>query len=280
MVQLVNISFGYKRRNRIFKDLNLELQPGRIYGLLGKNGAGKSTLLKLISGLIFPNEGKVLIANELIKLRTPSSLERLFIVPEEFELPSVYAKTYLKANAIFYPKFNFPAFEKYIQEFEIPQDTKLNSMSLGQKKKFLLAFGLATEASILILDEPTNGLDIPSKSQFRRIVKGAIGSETTIFISTHQVRDLENLIDTIVILEKGEIIFHESIDTMAKRFMFLEDIKNAGPNDTLIAKEAGSASGIILNTIGISQKVDLEILFNTIIENPNKIKSFLTKHDK
>ena len=280
MVQLVNISFGYKRRNRIFNNLNLDLQPGRIYGLLGKNGAGKSTLLKLISGLLFPDEGKVVIANELIKQRNPSSLERLFIVPEEFELPPVYAKTFLKANAVFYPKFNFSAFENYIQEFEIPRDTKLNSMSLGQKKKFLLAFGLATKTSILILDEPTNGLDIPSKSQFRRIVKSAMDSDTTIFISTHQVRDLENLIDTIVILDKGEIIFHQSIDTMTKKFMFLEDIKTAGPNDTIIAKEDGSASGIILNTIGIPQKVDLEILFNTTIAQPNKLKSFLTEHGK
>lgn len=274
MVKLQNLQFGYKKRKPLFTNLNLQLEPGFIYGLLGKNGAGKSTLLKHISGLLFPDAGECLVWGFNSKDRNPEMLKDIFVIPEEFELPSLKLSLFTKTNAVFYPKFNDDQFDHYLNEFELDKDGKLSDFSYGQKKKFLIAFGLATNARLMILDEPTNGLDIPSKSQFRKTVASALNEDRSIIISTHQVRDLENLIDTIVVLEKGHIIFNKNIAEVSERLSFEQNLKSFQEEDILYTEEiAGRISGILRNHSGHESRVDLELLFNAIIKNPLLLNS-------
>lgn len=277
MIQLNNISFGYKKNKPIFKDLNMELSSGFIYGLLGKNGAGKSTLLKQISGLSFPNEGECIVMGYKASERNPAMLEDIYVVPEEFQLPPVSISTYSKLNGVFYSRFDFGQLKGYLAEFELPEEAKLSTLSYGQKKKFLIAFGLATNARILILDEPTNGLDIPSKSQFRKTIASSLDEDKLIIISTHQVRDLENLIDNIVVLEKGNIIFNRNISEISEKLSFEYNIKEYSTNEVIYSEEfPGRKAGIVRNISGHDSRVDLELLFNGIVSNPGSINTHFT----
>src|SRR5436190_7079706 len=231
MIDIQNLHFAY-RKKPVFSGLSLQLQPGHIYGLLGKNGTGKSTLLRNIAGLLFPDKGKIEVLGFVPGQRKPSFLQEVFMVPEEFHLPDVPLQHLVKHHAPFYPKFNKGQFEQYISEFEIPSDSTLQNMSYGQKKKVLISFGLASNASMLLMDEPTNGLDIMSKSQFRKVMAGALNETKCIVISTHQVKDLENLIDRITIIDHGKILFDQTVDAISRRLSFRisfdsEEVKQA-----------------------------------------------------
>ncbi len=280
MVELINIDFRYKKKKPLFRDLNLQLSGGSIYGLLGKNGAGKTSLLKHISGLLFPNGGECLVNGQRVSERLPEVLQDIYVIPEEFALPPVSIDRYARINGLFYPDFNRDQLNHYLQEFELNTDEKLSSMSYGQKKKFLISFGLATNARLLILDEPTNGLDIPSKSQFRKIIASALTEEKLMIISTHQVRDLENLIDTVLVLESGQIIFNHNIATISEKLRFMQDVKAIPAGEVLYSEEgAGRKAGIVKNTSQLESRVDLEILFNGIIKNPAAIEAQLSKQN-
>jgi ABC-2 type transport system ATP-binding protein len=274
MVQLENIKFSYQKNRSLFDNLNLTMQPGFIYGLLGKNGAGKSSLLKQIAGMLFPTAGKVEVFGFEAKDRNPEMLQDIYLVPEEFDLPAISVSKYAATIAPFYPKFSFDQFSRYLKEFELPNESKLSTLSYGQKKKFLIAFGLATNARLLILDEPTNGLDIPSKSQFRKTVAASLDESRIIVISTHQVRDLENLIDTIVVLENGKIIFHKNVSDISEKLAFEHNLTGYTDQDIIYSEDMpGRRSGIVKNYAGIETRIDLELLFNGVVKNSETINS-------
>jgi ABC-2 type transport system ATP-binding protein len=267
MIELSNLSFGYSKKSLLFKNLNLSLDVGHIYGLLGKNGAGKSTLLKNIAGLVFPLEGKCKVNGFDAAKRLPVFLQELFFIPEEVYMPSVTANEFIRKTAHFYPKFDQALFYKVLAEFDVSPDLILNKLSFGQQKKVMITFGLSTNTSLLIMDEPTNGLDIPSKVQFRKIVASSLTEDRCVIISTHQVRDLDSLIDTLVILHEKEIILHKSLDEIADRLHF--STSGQANKEAIIYTEQ---NGIGNNTISLSHpdqycKVDMELLFNAIIND-------------
>ncbi|EKC77193.1 ABC transporter, ATP-binding protein, partial [human gut metagenome] len=170
-----------------FRDFSLELKENNIYGLLGKNGTGKSTLLYLISGLLRQQQGTVLVDGISAQDRKAEMLKDIFMVPEEFELPNVSLATYVKMNQGFYPNFSQEVLDRCLKDFDLPLSLKLNELSMGQKKKVFMSFALATGTRFLLMDEPTNGLDIPSKSQFRKVIANNMTEDRTLIISTHQV---------------------------------------------------------------------------------------------
>lgn len=272
MIHLNQVSFGYGKRKKLFENLDLHLEAGHIYGLLGKNGAGKSSLLRNMAGLLFPTAGRVEVAGYEPRKRQPAFLQDVFFLPEEIYLPSVTVDKYVSLMAPFYPKFEEQLFRAYIAELDIPEGNKLTGMSYGQKKKVLIAFALATNTRVLIMDEPTNGLDIPSKSQFRRLVSSALDKDRLILISTHQVRDLDNLIDAIIILEDSKILIQHSLDTISERLCFgtLPSIEY----DNRVLYSEPSLRGykaVFENSTQEESRVDLEHLFNAVIENPQRI---------
>lgn len=264
MIEVQDLYFSYKKGKPIFNKLSLSLKPGHIYGLLGKNGSGKSTLLKNITGLVFPKKGKCLINGIDSSKRHVTTLEDLFFIAEDIYVPSLTAGQYLKSTSGFYPKFSVTDFYAYLKTLDVDPDQVLSSMSYGQQKKAMIAFGLATNASVLIMDEPTNGLDIPSKVQFRKLIASVLNEDRYIVISTHQVRDLESLIDTILILDNHQIVLENSIDELTEKLLFgtFEDTSNLKvlyEEETMRGKHA-----ILENTSGKYSKMDLELLFNAV----------------
>lgn len=272
MIEINNLTFGYKKNKLLFNNLNLSIQKGSIYGLLGRNGAGKTTILKQIIGLLYPVKGECLVLDKPANERLPEILNNIYFIPEEFELPSVSMNTFTKLHAPFYPKFNFEILEKYLTEFEINDNSKLNSLSYGQKKKFLIAFGLATSTQILILDEPTNGLDIPSKSQFRKIMASSMDEERCIIISTHQVRDLASLIDHIVVLEKGQVIFDKNTHEISSKLSFVQT-KDLDGLEVLYNEDVLGGHAVMCRKNGEETKIDLELLFNGVVSNTEKVNN-------
>jgi len=276
MIEINDLYFGYSKRRELFSGLNLSLKPGNIYGLLGMNGAGKTTLLKQITGLLHPNSGSNTISGINSKTRHPEYLVNFYFVPEEFMLPGVNVKNYIKIYAPFYPNFNEEQFYEYIQEFELPEGHKLSRMSYGQKKKFLLSFGLAANTPVLITDEPTNGLDIPSKSKFRRIMASALNENRMIIISTHQVKDIEGVIDTVVILDNGKVKFNHKLDFVSDKLTF-KNIEEGTDNANVLYLESilGGHKAVLKNRGNEFTQPDLELLFNSIISQKSKVLDYL-----
>lgn len=276
MISIKDLHFAY-RRKKIFSGLSLDLQAGYIYGLLGKNGTGKSTLLRNIAGLLFPDKGTISVMGQNPGKRRPTFLQEVFMVPEEFYVPNVTLRQYLKQNAPFYPRFNEEQFSKYVLEFEIPIDNTLQQMSYGQKKKALISFGLATNTSLLLMDEPTNGLDIMSKSQFRKVMASSVDESKCIIISTHQVKDLENLIDRITIIDEGTILFDQTIDQISRKLQFGFAFDQEELRDALYAERSLKGNAVITpNRNGNDTRIDLEMLYKAIVTNRDKIQSAFT----
>jgi ABC-2 type transport system ATP-binding protein len=270
-VDIRGLSFGYTRE-RLFSNLELFLDGGNIYGLLGKNGAGKTSLLKLICGLRFAQAGVCRVLGWEPQLRPAALLEDTYFLPEEFYTPAIGAELYRQIYAPFYPRFSLEAFREYQREFDLPSGKRLSEFSYGQKKKFLLAFGLATRCRLLLLDEPTNGLDIPSKSQFRKLLARAGEEDRIILVSTHQVRDMENLIDPIIILDEGKIIFQQSMNEVIRRLRVdIEPVQPSGDGVLYSDKTLGGYVVVRENTGGEETQADLETLFNAVIANRDRI---------
>jgi ABC-2 type transport system ATP-binding protein len=273
MVQLDRVSFGYSRQKMLFEDLSLQLQGGHIYGLLGKNGAGKSSLLRNMAGLLFPTSGTIRVAGYEPQKRQPAFLQQLFLIPEEIELPPVSVEQYIAIWSPFYPQFNQEQFRFYLSEFDIPANHRLTAMSYGQKKKVLISFGLATNTRVLIMDEPTNGLDIPSKSQFRKLVSAALEADRIILISTHQVRDLDNLIDAVIILEESQLLLHHSLERISERLHFATLVSTDDDERVLYAEPSLRGYTVVMeNADREESRVDLERLFSAVMNNPERIR--------
>jgi len=269
MIQFDNLSFGYSRNKLLYKNLNLSIESGSIYGLLGKNGAGKSTLLKNMAGTLFPVAGGITINGMQPQKRMPSFLRSIYYIAEDVYVPPLTVRKYKNLFAPFYPNFNADSFYQYLNEFEVNVDSKLNKLSFGQQKKFVIAFALACNTPVLLMDEPTNGLDIPSKSQFRKLIASVMNEDRIILISTHQVRDLENMIDNIIIVDNGNVLLHEPVGNITGKLCFKTVSEVSADAKVLYQERSLHGSAIVIeNTTGEDSKLNLEHLFNGIIENP------------
>jgi ABC-2 type transport system ATP-binding protein len=273
MIDIKNVDFSYSRNAKLLSGLSLKLETGRIHGLLGKNGEGKSTLLKLISGLVFPIHGSIDVMGFDPQKRTPEMLQDIFFLPEELPQLPLSIKNYEEVYAPFYPNFNAEQFNSYLKEFEIDdKKAMLNKLSHGQKKKVFVSFGLATNTKLLLMDEPTNGLDIPSKGQFRRMVATAVDESRCLIISTHQVRDLDSLIDSIMIMDGHEIVFNEPNENITKKLLFKVVDHNDTDESVIYSEE--SMRGLYQvreNTTGEESKLDIELLFNAVFTDKKRI---------
>ena len=274
MIEVNNISFRYPgTKHNVFSNFSMSLEANNIYGLLGKNGTGKSTLLYLISGLLRPANGEVKVDGRLATDRQPEMLKEMFIVPEEFNLSSVTLDTYVKINKPFYPNFSQEVLESCLKDFELPQTLKLNELSMGQKKKVYMSFALAAGTKYLFMDEPTNGLDIPSKTQFRRVIANNMSDERTLIISTHQVHDVETLLDHILILSESEMLLNSSVSNICEHFSF-EYRQPQEMDDTVIYAEPTLQGNAVIAKRGENDdetQMNLELLFNAVATGKIKI---------
>ncbi|MDU1011753.1 MAG: ABC transporter ATP-binding protein [Parabacteroides sp.] len=273
MITLKELSFSYSRKKEVLDRINLEVGSGHICGLLGKNGEGKTTLLNLLSGQIFPDQGSCLVLEEIPSERNARFLQQIFLLPEEISMPEVTAIEYIKMYAAFYPTFRDDICKACVESFEINLSDRLSKMSQGQRKKVAITLALAAHTPLLLMDEPTNGLDIPSKATFRRLVASLIDDNQTVIISTHQVRDLESLIDTVLILDQRQILLNKTLNEIGEKLYF-------GP--LLPEEKALYSEPTPQGTIGVTAREDkeetavsLELLFNATITYPKEIQRIM-----
>ncbi len=277
MLQINQISFSYnKKAGDLFSDFSLNLEAGNVYGLLGKNGAGKSTLIYLMTGLLTPKSGEVLFDGDNVRHRLPKTMSDIFLVPEEFEMPRLSIKQYVSINSPFYPRFSMEDMQRYLDIFEMGDDMSVNlhALSMGQKKKVFMSFAFATNTRVLIMDEPTNGLDIPSKSQFRKLVTTGMTDDKLMLISTHQVRDISDILDHETIIDQSRVLLNAGFaDIMSKvAFRPLQE----GDQPLFVLQSPFGPLGAVRAQEGEETKVDLEMLFNAALQNPEAINQLFT----
>lgn len=275
MIEVKNIKFAYGRKKEpLLSDFSMKLEKGNVYGLLGKNGAGKSTLLYLMSGLLTPKSGYVEYLGVDVRRRLPVTQREIFLVPEEFELLSTSLISFIELNSVFYPRFSREDMVTYLHCFDMDIDINLGELSMGQKKKVFMSFALATHTSLLLMDEPTNGLDIPGKSQFRKFIASGMDEEHTILISTHQVKDVDKVLDHVIIMDSSKILLNESVGEIAQKLYFTESNEKDIPEDAIYSMSSLKGNYLVLpNTYKEETEINLELLFNATLSQPEKINS-------
>jgi len=273
MIQINELAFSYGTEP-VLENINMVLENGKIYGLLGENGVGKTTLLTLLCGLKKPKSGRICIDGNDPFGRKPSLLRELYYLPDEVEALPVSALKFASLNGKFWPEFSLDIFKTILTEFEVDPSQKMNRMSEGQLKKTYISFALSLGTRYLFLDEPTNGLDIPSKAQFRKTLAKYTSDESTIVISTHQVRDLENIIDPIIILDKHDVLVNASTEKITSGLYF-EYGNQIHPEALYCEQLPGGFIQVMKNTTGEDSKVNIEALFNAVHNNKQLIKEIL-----
>lgn len=275
MIHINDLSFSYGE-TPVLKNITMNLEEGRVYGLLGENGVGKTTLLSLLCGLKKVKGGSIDIDGYNPWKREPSLLGLQYFLSDEVAPVNMKASTYAKAYGKFWPRFDLEKFLEIMNLLETDAEQKMSTMSCGQLKKTYISFALACGCKYLYMDEPTNGLDIPSKAQFRKAVMKYTPEDSTILISTHQVRDLENIIDPIIILDRQDVLLNASIEEITDKLFF--DYSNVISPDALYSEMIpGGAIQVRVNSTGEDSKVNIEALFNAVHQHKELVKGIFNK---
>lgn len=275
MIKIDNLGFSYGRIP-VLENISIQLSEGNIYGLLGENGVGKTTLLTLLSGLKKTGFGKIDIDGIAPYDRNPDLLENLYYLPDEVAALNLKARDWADLNGKFRKNYDKEKFLKIMQEFENDADRNMSKMSFGQLKKTYIAFALSINVKYLFMDEPTNGLDIPSKSNFRSALTRYTNDDSVVVISTHQVRDLENLIDPIIILDKRDVLLNASLEEISEKLYF--DYGNVRNENSLYTEILpGNMVQVYPNPDGRESKVNIEVLFNAVIKHKDYAKTLFSK---
>ncbi len=272
MITLRNVTFGY-RRHEVFRGLTLDFRSGHIHALLGRNGVGKSTLLKLCAGLLTPSGGEISVAGHNPAKHGVALFREIFHLPEEAALPDIAIERFAKVDGAFYPNFSQPKFSTLCDSFGIDLSRKPLQLSMGERKKATIAFALAANTPLVLMDEPTNGLDIPSKVTLRRLLADEASTGRTVVIATHQIREVEPVIDHLTICDTEGLVLSESVDTLAARLKF----GTLNPGDTVLYEERNSVVpvGITANRTGEDLRPDLEMLFTALAADRKTIPDHL-----
>ena len=275
MIKIKKLGFSYGD-NVVLKDISMDLEEGRIYGLLGENGVGKTTLLTLLAGLKKVQDGMLDIDGYKPSDRKPSFLSDIYYLPDEVPAPRRTAIDFATDHGQYWTNFNASKFSEIMKVFDNDENQRMDQMSYGQLKKTFISFALACNTKYLFMDEPTNGLDIPSKAQFRKAVSKYTSDESTLLISTHQARDLEAIIDPIIILDRRDVLLNATLDEIGQKLYF-DYSSEADPNALYQEMVPGGNIQVVPNTTGAESKVNIEALFNAVLLHKNVIKDMFNK---
>lgn len=274
MIEIKDLAFSYGK-TPILKSITTTLEEGRIYGLLGENGVGKTTLLTLLCGLKKVCSGSITTDGENPFDRTPTLLQNQFYLPDEVLPVAMKAECFAKERGAFWPDYDHAKFLEIMKEFENDPAKKMNQMSAGQLKKTYISLALACGCKYIFMDEPTNGLDIPSKTQFRSAIMKYTTDDSTIVISTHQVRDLENIIDPIIILDRQDVLLNASVEEITSKLYF--DYGTQLHPESLYSEQLpGGFIQVYPNSTGEDSKINVEALFNAVHKNKELIKGMFS----
>lgn len=270
MIEINDLAFSYGK-TPVLKSITTTLEEGRIYGLLGENGVGKTTLLTLLCGLKKVCSGSITTDGQNPFDRTPTLLQNQFYLPDEVLPIAMKAECFAKERGAFWPDYDHSKFLEIMKEFENDPAKKMNQMSAGQLKKTYISLALACGCKYIFMDEPTNGLDIPSKTQFRSAIMKYTSDDSTIVISTHQVRDLENIIDPIIILDRQDVLLNASVEEITSKLYF--DYGTQLHPESLYSEQLpGGFIQVYPNSTGEDSKINVEALFNAVHKNKELIK--------
>ena len=208
----LNKSFSNKK---ILDSIDLEIQSGKIYGLLGKNGAGKSTLIKVINDLLIPDSGKILFKEEKIG---PISKEHIAYLPERTYLDkSMKVYEVLKYFEDFYKDFNIKKANKLLNDLYLDESIQISKMSKGMQEKLQLVLVMSREAELYILDEPLGGVDPATRDYILDTILLNRKKGSSIIISTHLISDIERILDEVIFIDKGKIVLTSSASELKKK---------------------------------------------------------------
>lgn len=277
MIKIANLNYSYDGYSNVIRNINLTLHEGHIYGLLGANGVGKTTLIKILSGLLYSSEESCKV-DDINPFKRKVELQRdMFLFDEEPISHSFSIVSMAKSLAPLYPNFDWKDFQNMLKELKVDGNVKLRSLSQGQRKKAYIAFGLAANTRYLFMDEPTNGLDITSKETFRKLVVAHALPERTIIISTHQIDDVENVLDSIIIMNINGILLSSTIEEVSRKLIF-------GPIDNpeeaiFVTDTLQGPCGIMKNDADLETTVDLKMLFTAFMEKTDEMTELFSEHD-
>ena len=261
---------GYGRNCAVLRGLSGTIAEGHIYGLLGANGSGKTTLMKTWAGALYPVSGHVNVFGSRPAERKTDFLASTVYMPDEISFPPLSVAAFEKTYGRFYPKFSHEEFNDYLNTLDFSFGVRLDRLSTGNRKKHFIAFAMACNPSLLLMDEPTNGLDIESKKAFRHILAEFDTTERVVVVSTHQVADLNNLLSAVVVLRDGGMALNATFDTISEKLYF----GDASATDALYADGLQSIS---LNSNGEYTDVDVESLYHAIHES-ERMRSFIAEN--
>ena len=274
MIKIKDLAFSYGK-TPVLKSITTTLEEGRIYGLLGENGVGKTTLLTLLCGLKKVGSGSISTDGENPFDRTPSLLQNQFYLPDEVLPVAMKAECFAKERGAFWPNYDNGKFLEIMNEFENDATKKMNQMSAGQLKKVYISLALACGCKYIFMDEPTNGLDIPSKTQFRSAIMKYTSDDSTIVISTHQVRDLENIIDPIIILDRQDVLLNASVEEITSK-LFFDYGTQLHPEALYSEQLPGGFIQVYPNMTEEDSKINVEALFNAVHNKKKLIKGMFS----
>lgn len=277
MIDIENITYSYKlKKQPALSDFTLNLSSGGVVGLLGPNGAGKSTLLYCICGLLLPQQGKITYKGISTRLRHPSTLSDIYLVPEEVSMPDMTLDRYVRTYSPFYPNYSDEVLEHALSIFGLSRHIHLRGLSMGQKKKAAISFALACRTPVLLMDEPTNGLDIPGKASFRRLVAETMTDDRLILISTHQVRDLETLLDRVVIMNSRKVLLDTTISHIQEKLYFTTTGNTSIIDRSLLSFPAPGGMDVVVPSDGENEsRVNLEMLFELAINHTDLLTRYI-----
>lgn len=275
MIDIKDLNYSYPgTRRKVFSDFNLNIEGNKIYGLLGKNGTGKSTLLYLISGLLRPGKGStVSVDGHESRRRDAEMLADMFIVAEEDTLPGISLHAYIKNYCSLYPHFSEEILNQCLSDFDMDTNLpNLHALSMGQRKKVTMSLALASGCHTMLMDEPTNGLDIPSKALFRKVIAKNMTDDRTLIISTHQVHDIESLLEHIIIIDRSRVLLNSSADEITGKYAFRNiTIDEAKSPEVLYTEPSPMGLAAIMRRQNDEDEtqMNLELLFDYVLTTEN-----------
>lgn len=276
MITIKKLGFSYGSYV-VLKDISMNLEEGRIYGLLGENGVGKTTLLTLLAGLKKNQEGSLDVDGYNPFDRKPSFLSSVYYLPDEVPAPKRTTIEFGLDKGKYWENFDADKYRSVLKVFDINENMRMDHMSYGQLKKTYISFSLACNTKYLLMDEPTNGLDIPSKGQFRKAVSKYTREDSTLVISTHQARDLEAIIDPIIILDHADVLLNATVQEISEKLYFDYTSTEADPEAFYSEMVPGGNIQVLPNTTGTESKVNIEALFSAVLLHKEEIKNMFNK---